>query len=451
MARTVLIADDDAAHRRMLGAALEAIGMDCRYAADGEEAVRAVSGSPPDLVLLDLRMPRLDGIGALRRIAAQAPGVPVVVVTAHGEVRSAVEAMKLGARDFLEKPVDIDELRSVAQDILDRPAPTPGPGEGEDGEPRTIVGPSPAMAQVRETVRRAARAISTVLVRGESGTGKELVARAIHALSERSGGPFVAVNCAAVPEGLLESELFGHERGAFTGADSRRAGRFEAAHGGTLFLDEIAEMRPHLQAKLLRVLQERTFERLGGNAPVRVDIRVVAATNRDLPAEIAAGRFREDLYYRLAVVEFVLPPLRERREDVLPTAHHLLAGLRPDGPPRLSAGAAAALALHDWPGNVRELANVLERALLFAGSGEILPEHLPPGLRALQVGEDAHGRSEEAGDGTGVRPGVSLEAVERDLIEKTLHSMGGNRTRTAEVLGLSRRALLYKLKRYGIR
>jgi transcriptional regulator with PAS, ATPase and Fis domain len=305
------------------------------------------------------------------------------------------------------------------------------------------------MAKVRETVRLAARSNATVLVRGESGTGKELAARAIHELSERRAKPFVAINCAAVPEGLLESELFGHERGAFTGAEARRAGRFELADGGTLFLDEIAELRPPLQAKLLRVLQERSFERLGGTAPVRVDIRVVAATNRDLAAEIAAGRFREDLYYRLAVVDVLLPPLRERREDVLPTAHHLLARLRPAGAPRLSAEAAGALTLHDWPGNVRELANVLERALLFAGSGEIAPEHLPPALRELCGREEADGGP--AADGTGVRPGVSLEAVERELIDKTLRSLGGNRTRTAEALGLSRRALLYKLKRYGIR
>jgi two-component system NtrC family response regulator len=456
--RTILIADDDPAHRRMLGAALESAGFACRYAADGEEAVRTAAASPPDLVLLDVRMPRLDGIGALRRLAAALPALPVVIVTAHGEVKIAVEAMKLGARDFVEKPVDIDELRSVVQDLLERPGPpmgpaaagagppAGGPGASDAEEPRSLVGPSAAMVRVRETVRRAAKSTSTVLVRGESGTGKELAARAIHDLSDRRGGPFVAVNCAAVPEGLLESELFGHEKGAFTGAEARRAGRFELADGGTLFLDEVAEMRPHLQAKLLRVLQERSFERVGGTAQVRVDIRVVAATNRDPAAEVAAGRFREDLYYRLAVVEIAMPPLRERREDVLPTAHHLLSRLRPEDPPRLGAGAAAALTLHDWPGNVRELSNVLERALLFASGGEILPEHLPPALRALCGREEA---ASGPADATGVRPGVSLEAVERDLIVKTLRSLGGNRTRTAEALGLSRRALLYKLKRYG--
>ncbi|NMC71835.1 MAG: sigma-54-dependent Fis family transcriptional regulator [Myxococcales bacterium] len=445
--RVVLIADDDAAHRRMLGAALESSGWACRYAADGEEAVRATDG-PLDLVLLDVRMPRLDGIGALRRIHERRPDLPVVVVTAHGDVRVAVEAMKLGARDFLEKPIDIDELRSVVADILERPGP---PGERpEDGgdEPRTLVGVSEALVRVRETVRRAAGSTATVLVHGESGTGKELVARAIHELSDRGDGPFVAVNCAAVPETLLESELFGHERGAFTGADSRRIGRFEQADGGTLFLDEIGEMQPALQARLLRALQERSFERLGGTAPVRVDIRVVAATNRDLRAAIAAGRFREDLYYRLAVVEIALPPLRDRPEDILPTAQHLLGRLRPEVPPRLAPETAAALALHDWPGNVRELANVLERALLFAGHGEIRPEHLPPGLREL-AGREPH--AAPGPGGTGVRPGVSLEAVERELIEKTLRSLGGNRTRTARALGLSRRALLYKLKRYGLR
>jgi two-component system response regulator AtoC len=445
--RTILIADDDAAHRRMLGAALESAGFACRYAADGEEAVRDATGTPPDLLLLDVRMPRLDGIAALRRIAPALPALPVVIVTAHGDVRTAVEAMKLGARDFIEKPVDIDELRSVVDDILERPAPEQNAGVEQGDEPRTLIGPGPAMAKVRETVRRAATSSATVLVRGESGTGKEVVARAIHELSERRAGPFVPVNCAAVPEGLLESELFGHEKGAFTGADARHTGRFELADGGTLFLDEIGELRPQLQAKLLRVLQERSFERLGGTAPVRVDIRVVAATNRALAAEIDAGRFREDLYYRLAVVELALPPLRDRREDILPTAHHLLQRLRPEGTPRLTAEVAGALTLHDWPGNVRELSNVLERALLFAGSGDLGAESLPPALRALCGKEEA---ALGPDDGTGVRPGVSLEAVERDLIDKTLRSLGGNRTRTAETLGLSRRALLYKLKRYGL-
>ncbi|MBI5491038.1 MAG: sigma-54-dependent Fis family transcriptional regulator [Deltaproteobacteria bacterium] len=445
--RTILIADDDAAHRRMLGAALESAGFACRFAADGEEAVRAATATPPDLVLLDVRMPRLDGIETLRRIAQKSPALPVVIVTAHGDVRTAVEAMKLGARDFLEKPVDIDELRNVAQDILERPAPPAAPA-GEADEPRTLVGPSASMAKVRQTVRLAAKSNATVLVHGESGTGKEVVARAIHDLSDRRTGPFVALNCAAVPEGLLESELFGHEKGAFTGADSRRVGRFEAADGGTLLLDEIGEMHPPLQVRLLRALQERSFERLGGTASVRVDIRVVAATNRDLRADISSGRFREDLYYRLAVLEIAMPPLRDRREDILPTAQHLLARLRPDSPPRLTAEAAAGLTLHDWPGNVRELANVLERALLFAGTGDLAPEHLPPALRTLCGCEEAPSGPP---DTTGVRPGVSLEAVERDLIEKTLRSLGGNRSRTAETLGLSRRALLYKLKRYGIR
>ncbi|MBN1774068.1 MAG: sigma-54-dependent Fis family transcriptional regulator [Deltaproteobacteria bacterium] len=446
-ARTVLIADDDAAHRRMLGAALESADLACRYAADGEEAVRAAD-EPLDLVLLDVRMPKLDGIGALRRIHERRPELPVVVVTAHGDVRLAVEAMKLGARDFLEKPIDIEELRSVVADILERPGPPAERPEDGSDEPRTLVGLSDGLARVRETVRRAAGSTATVLVRGESGTGKELVARAIHELSDRRAGPFVAVNCAAVPETLLESELFGHERGAFTGAESRRIGRFEQADGGTLFLDEIGEMLPGLQVRLLRALQERSFERLGGTAPVRVDIRVVAATNRDLVAAIAAGRFREDLYYRLAVVDILLPPLRERREDVLPTAQHLLARLRPGEPPRLGPEAASALALHDWPGNVRELSNVLERALLFAGHGEIRAEHLPPGLRELGEPDPASGA---AGDASGVRPGVSLETVERELIAKTLRSLGGNRTRTARALGLSRRALLYKLKRYELR
>jgi transcriptional regulator with PAS, ATPase and Fis domain len=302
------------------------------------------------------------------------------------------------------------------------------------------------MRQARETIRLAARSSATVLVRGESGTGKEVVARAIHDLSARCEAPFVAMNCAAVAEGVLESELFGHEKGSFTGAEARRRGRFELADQGTLFLDEVAEMQPHLQAKLLRVLQERSFERVGGVTPISIDIRVVAATNRVPTEEIAAGRLREDLYYRLAVVEVVLPPLRERREDILPTAQHLLRRLRPEGDLRLSALVASALTRHDWPGNVRELSNVLERATLFAAEGEIRPEHLPPALRELCDRGEMEASSAQS---TGVRAGVSLEDVERDLIHKTLASFGGNRTRTAEALGLSRRALLYKIKRFG--
>ena len=435
-------------------AALSAVSVDCSVASCSSEALEVVTSAAPDLVLLDVRMPGIDGMETLRRLAPEHPTLPVVMVSAHGDVPTAVEAMKIGARDFLEKPVDIDELRSVVTDILLRPGPPP-PAGGDaddaeaDDEPKSIVGLSDAMVGLRETIRLAARSDSTVLVRGESGTGKELVARSIHELSTRSMGPFVAINCAAVAEGLLESELFGHEKGAFTGADARRQGRFELAHGGTLLLDEIGEMHPHLQAKLLRALQERSFERVGGAEPVDVDIRVVAATNRDLQAEIASGRFREDLYYRLAVVEVAIPPLRERREDILPTARHLLERLRPQETPRMSAIVASALALYRWPGNVRELSNVLERSLLFAGSGEIGPEHLPPALRELTT-EEKEAEAVES-EGTGVRAGVSLVEVERELIEKTLNALGGNRTRTAEALGLSRRALLYKLKRYGIK
>ncbi len=450
--RTVLIADDDAAHRRMLGAALKAVGYRCQEAIDGEVAARMVLSAPPDLVLLDLRMPRLDGVGTLHRIVKVLPDLPVIIITAHGDVRTAVETMKLGACDFIEKPIDIEELRAVVADILDRPVPQQAEGLLDESmsqdEPRAIVGMSALLDQVRQTIRLAAKTNSTVLIRGESGTGKELCARAIHELSDdRKDGPCVAVNCAAMAEGVLESELFGHEKGAFTGADARRKGRFELADGGTLFLDEVAEMRPHLQAKLLRVLQERSLERVGGSHLLSIDIRVVAATNRDLKQEIEAKRFREDLYYRLAVIEIEIPPLRLRREDILPTAHHLIGRLRPEGAPRLSAEVATALTAHDWPGNVRELSNVLERALLFASSGEIMAEHLPPDLRALCGADDDH---ERALEGTGVRPGVSLQEVERDLIDKTLRAMGGNRTHTAEVLGLSRRALLYKVKRYGL-
>ncbi len=452
--RVILIVDDDASHRRMLAEALESQGYAVRQAVDGPAALDALASHSVDLALLDIRMPGMSGMELLERIRRVHAALPVVMVTAHGDVRTAVAAIKIGAHDFLEKPIDIEELRTVAADILERPYSEPagcsGSGSDADALPGFIVGVSRALDQVREMVRLAADSNSTVLVRGESGTGKELVARAIHELSARAGGPFVTVDCAAVAEGVLESELFGHERGAFTGATARRKGRFELADGGTVFLDEIAEMRPDLQAKLLRVLQERSFERVGASQPIRVDIRVVAATNRDLEEEIAAGRFREDLYYRLAVVEIVIPPLRDRREDILPIAQHLLARHSSGSAPRLSSDFSAALALHDWPGNVRELSNVLERALLFGARGELALEHLPVHLQELGGGE---GRCLRAGDeiATGVRPGLSLRDVEQDLIAKTLAAFGGNRTRTAEALGLSRRALLYKMKRYGIR
>ncbi len=451
--KVVLIVDDDTSHRRMLSEALESAGYKACQSNDGETAIKMLASGLPDLLLLDIRMPRLNGMEVLKEVTESFATLPVVMVTAHGDVRTAVEAMKIGARDFLEKPVDIDELRAVVADILDRPVPEPlrdGSSIRSHEEPRNIVGVSESMRYVRETVRLASTSSSTVLIRGESGTGKELVARAIHDLSTRANGPFVAVNCAAVAEGVLESEVFGHERGAFTGANARRKGRFETADGGTIFLDEIAEMRPHLQAKLLRVLQERSFERVGSSQTVQVDIRVIAATNRDLEQEVSAGGFREDLYFRLAVVEIIIPPLRDRREDILPTAQHLLVRLADGLQLRLSDKVSTALVLHDWPGNVRELSNVLERGLLFATHGEFASEHLPPHLQKHCRTED-DSQLDAAAPSTGVRPGISLKEVERDLIVKTLEAFGGNRTRTAEALGLSRRALLYKLKRYDIR
>jgi DNA-binding NtrC family response regulator len=440
----ILIIDDDSGQRELMRAVLEQDGHVCTSAADGIRGLEACTRDRPDLVLLDLRLPGLDGIGVLGRLRGEGCEARVVLITAYGDVETAVTAMKLGAADFIEKPIEIDRLRSVIAGLLER-AETAGATGAERAvdEPAEFVGVSAAGKRVRELVRVAAGSDATVLITGPSGTGKEIVARAIHRLGPRRAGPFVAINCAAVPETLLEAALFGHEKGAFTGAEARREGCFEAARGGTLLLDEVAEMGLAVQGKLLRVLQERAVVRLGSNRPIPVDVRVVAATNRDVGPDLASSRLREDLYFRLNVLGIGIPPLEERPEDVLPLARHFVA--RHDGTHHrnITAATTRRLLAHRWPGNARELENTIERALLFAKGVDILPEHLPPGLG--ETGEGA------AGLETGVRPGFCIEDVERDLILKTLESLGGNRTRAAEALGLSRRTLQIKLKRYGVR
>jgi DNA-binding NtrC family response regulator len=442
--KTVLIVDDEASQRELMNAVLEGEGYHCVLARNGSEGLEAVTTAPPDLVLLDVRMDGIDGLETLARIRAVLPNLPVVMVTAHGDVTMAVEAMKRGASDFVQKPVDINRLRDLVHALVEERSDAGTPDDeanAEVNEPRELVGISEAAAGVRHLCRVAARSMATVLVTGESGTGKEVVAQAIHRLSARRASQFVAVNCAALPGTLLESELFGHERGAFTGAVSRKIGLFESAHGSTLLLDEVAEMSPGLQTRLLRVLQERVLERIGGNQPVRVDVRVIAATNKDVHAAVADGSLREDLYYRINVLHIHVPPLRERPEDVLILARHFLEKHGGDRRCELSPSAAKRLAAHDWPGNVRELENAIERALLFVKGRDILPEHLPPPLGSRGAGGEAE---------TGVRPGWSLQEVERDLIVKTLKACDGNRTRAARELGLSRRTLQIKIKRYGL-
>ncbi len=449
----VLIVEDEAGIRLALSGLLRREGYEVAQAANGHEALRALRAGSFDLVLTDLALGSgPSGLDVLRCVRETAPECPVVMITAHGNEKIAVEAMRLGAEDYVPKPFDNDEIRLVLRRALER---TQLARENRllreriarDYELGGIVGGGPAMKRVFELLRKVAPTDLTVLVRGESGTGKELVAQALHELSPRRERPFVAVNCAAIARELVESELFGHERGAFTGADARRIGRFEAANGGTLFLDEIGDMAPATQAKVLRVLQERRFERLGGAAQVEVDVRVIAATHRDLPAEVAAGRFREDLYYRLKVVEVALPPLRDRPEDLPALAQRCLAQLaeRLARPAKaLSASALAALARHAWPGNVRELRNVLEQAAVLSEGEAIEPNDLrmaatppaPPDDPAVSF-SDAKRRA--------------VEGFERAYLLRALRAHDGNISRTAESIGMVRQSLQQKMRELGLR
>ncbi len=438
---TILVVDDEPAQRQFLRAVLER-EYQVSSAASGEEARKLLQNRGFDLVISDQRMPGMSGLELLAWIREHQPEVPVVLLTAFGSIDSAVEAMKMGAEDYLTKPVESpDQLRLVVARCLERKRLKAQRAlsrvEKEAEFPADVVAESPAMRQVLILAEQVARQPTTVLITGESGTGKEVVARHIHRRSPRAEAPFVAVNCAALTESLLESELFGHEKGAFTGAVQSRPGRFELAHGGTLFLDEVGETSLALQTKLLRVLQEQQFERVGGTRTLAVDVRVVAATNRDLRQAIAERTFREDLFYRLNVFPIHLPPLRERREDILPLAEQFLRRLaaRMGQPPRvLSDEARAALLAYDWPGNVRELQNAMERALIVASGESIRPEDLPV----------------SAGRFVPPSPRPSLAEIEKQAILQTLERCGGDRRRTAEALGISLRTLQYRLKEYGL-
>jgi len=450
MTAKILVVDDDASHRTMLKAVLSAEGYQVHEADDGDAACLAVEKMVFDLVLMDLRMKRMHGDAAQKKMHEISPGTPVVIMTAYGSVRSAVKALKAGAHDYLTKPIDVDELkilvgkalrhRQLEEENINLKARLDARFDFGD-----IIGRSPSMRELFETLSLVAPSDATILIQGESGTGKELVANAIHHNSPRKDHPFVKVNCAALPETLLENELFGHEKGAFTGATGPKKGRFQLADRGTLFLDEIAEMAPATQAKILRVLQEREFEPVGGTRTVQVDTRIISATNRTLEDEIAAGRFREDLYYRINVVMIKVPPLRNRSADIPLLADYFLRQYAENNHRRLKGfhpGAMDLLLRHAWPGNVRELENVVERAVIMARGDMVGPEHFPSTLQDPDAGESPREPV--------LASGRSLKEVEKEMILKTLEDMGGNRTRTAETLGISRRTLQLKLKDYGI-
>ncbi len=449
----VLVVDDEPGVRESLRMLFKG---DCEVATAGsvEEAEQILHESTPDLILLDLVMPGRSGLDLLASLADEVDPPPVVVLTATKTVNTAVEAMKRGAVDYITKPFEVEALRIKVRSLLERRELEREVvrlrAEVDERERLGgLVGASPPMRELFQTSRRIAASRATVLLQGESGTGKELVARAIHDLGKRADQPFVAVNCAALPDQLIESELFGHERGAFTDARERRIGRFETAVGGTLFLDEIGELGIGVQAKLLRALQEKQIERLGGPAPIEVDVRVVTATNRDLEADVAEGRFRADLFYRVNVVPIVLPALAERREDIRRLAEHFLAAARADadrGPTRIARDAIAALERYAWPGNVRELENAIARAVALA-EGEVLEiADLPPAIvRASEL--------ETLGDS--VRTGqlgfeTALGNFEKTLIVEALARADGNQTRAAEQLQITRRSLKLKMDRYGI-
>jgi two-component system NtrC family response regulator len=449
----ILIAEDEKAQRDLLEGFLKKEGFSVEAAFNGRQAIEKVGTDFFDIAILDYKMPELDGLQTLREIRKRFPELPVVMMTAYGTVETAVASMKEGALDYLTKPIDLDELLLILRKVLERSTLI-----RENRELKTrlqeryafqnIISNSLKMEEVMGLVGRVAPSQATVLIRGESGTGKELIANAIHYASARSEKPFIKVSCAAIPETLLESELFGHEKGAFTGAVQKRIGRFEEADGGTIFLDEIGELPPPTQVKLLRILQEKEFQRLGSNLNIKTDVRIITATHRNLEEAMKNGFFREDLYYRLNVISIHLPPLRERKEDIPFLIDHFLkkySGLNQKRIQDLSKEARTLLLRHSYPGNVRELENLIERAVVLC-RGEIittqdLPFHLQEGTSEKQW--ECSGKPKTLPD--------SLEEIERDLIVKALHQHQGVQTKAAESLGISERVLRYKIKKYGIR
>ena len=444
MPSKVLIVDDDPASRRLLQVRLRALGCETVQAADGQQGLAAIQQEVPSLILLDLQMPGMSGMEVLRRLRQDGVDIPIVVVTAHGSIETAVEAMKEGAYDFVPKPIDPKHLEIVVQKALEREGLKRDVEiltEETDKRYRLIVGKSAKMSEAVDTAKKAAASKATVLLLGESGTGKEIFARSIHNWSDRKGKPFVAINCVGLSKELLESELFGHEKGAFTGAHQLKKGKLELANSGTVFLDEVGDISQELQTKLLRFLQEREFERVGGTKPISVDVRIIAATNRDLESSIKEGRFREDLYHRLNVISITLPHLRERKEDIPVLTQYFLDHFsketkRPFN--GVTEEAQEKLSAYDWPGNVRELANIIERAVVLGQGPEVTLENLPARVVSLE--------SPSNPTPDNLSYSAAIDAYRRDMILKALAQSKGNRTAAAKKLGLHEKSLLRLIK-----
>ncbi|MFZ5647501.1 MAG: sigma-54-dependent transcriptional regulator [Bacillota bacterium] len=444
----ILVIDDEEHMCWALERAMKQEGYQVLTTTRGRTGLELIREEAPSLVILDLKMPEMDGMEVLKKAKEYNPKLPVVMLTAHGTIETAIEAMKIGATDYLTKPFDLDELKMVIRQnlVMSQLVSEVNFLRSElTKKYRKMIGESPAIKEVMYLIEKVSNSNATVLITGESGTGKEVAAVAIHQNSPRRDYPFVPVNCAALPENLLESELFGHEKGAFTGALARKMGRFELADKGTIFLDEITEMPLSMQVKLLRVLQEKAFERVGGTETLHVDVRIIAASNRDITSAIEKGLFREDLYYRLNVIHIPLPPLRERKEDIPILANHFLDKLRPTYLVNSITDDAMKLLLkYNWPGNIRELQNVLERAAIISQSNEITADDLPREFQATPA--------KSSGELVINIPdsGISLEDLEKELIIKALEKSKGNQTRAAQLLGITRSALLYRIQKHGL-
>jgi DNA-binding NtrC family response regulator len=444
--KRILIAEDDATTREAWSELLHSWGFDARTVADGQEALDLLESYAPGILLLDLKMPRCDGLQVLKEIRERGLDIATIVISGEGDIPEAVQATKLGAYDYLRKPIDPPHLRVLLNNLAHHLTIAE---ENQRlrlslmhaGELGPLIGRSPAMRRVMAQIEQVAASSASVIIAGESGVGKDLAARTIHELSPRRAGPFIALNCAAIPETLIESELFGHERGAFTGADRRRVGCFELANGGTLLLDEITEMKAEPQAKLLRVIEEQKLRRVGGSSEVALDVRVLASSNRNLAAALREGKLREDLYYRLNVFTIEMPPLRERIEDVPLMVEHFIAALGESNPRHVQGAdeeCLEALKHHPWPGNVRQLRNIVQRALIVSRGPLLGVSDLPREFSSLG-GRDSSFQ---------VRLGITLDEVERELLHRTIEFAGGNKTKAAEILGISLKTLYNRLQRY---